>query len=161
MIIVLTGVSGAGKTAVGSALAGDLGWRFIDGDDYHSSSSIEKMRIGTPLDDTDREPWLKSLRGVLIDLDSRSEDAVLACSALRRSFRQRLVEGIDSARLVHLTAPAELVLERLRSRRGHFAGQELLPSQLVSHEPGDDLIVVRNEAAIPEVVRAIREELAV
>lgn len=161
MIIVVMGVAGSGKTHVGRALATALGWPFHDADDLHPATNVEKMRSGTPLTMADREPWLAALRALLLRIEAESVDAVLACSALSETFRQHLAEGLDDLRYVYLSAPRELIAERLTARRGHFLGPELLGSQFEAlEEPGDALHLDASESA-GTLVNRIRDGLGV
>ena len=128
MIIVICGVSGAGKTTVGKLLAGELGWRFIEADDFHPVANIQKLRVGHPLTDEDRWPWLDGLRKQIEQLLAAGDNAVLACSALKRAYRDRLrVSG--EVKFVFLRGDYALVEKQLRGRRGHFMNPELLRSQ--------------------------------
>src|ERR1044072_7715716 len=118
-VIVVMGVSGSGKSTVGRLLADELGWKFYESDDYHSAASVEKMRSGTPLDDADRRLWLETLRGLICDCLPRGETAVLACSALKKSYRMFLF--IDERVLfVYLKGDYRVIQQRLGGRRGHF-----------------------------------------
>ena len=128
MIIVVFGVSGAGKTTVGKVLAKQLGWRFLEADDFHPAANIEKMRNGHPLTDEDRWPWLDRLRKQIEQLLSAGENAVLACSALKRAYRDRLRVS-DEVKFVFLRGDYALVEKQLRSRHGHFMNMALLQSQ--------------------------------
>jgi gluconokinase len=121
MIVVLMGVSGAGKTTVGECLAAELGWTFVEADEFHPPTNIEKMRAGTPLTDGDRRPWLRALRGRIDEACGRGENAVLACSALKAEYREYLERGCPAdVRYVYLRASAELIRRRLEAREGHF-----------------------------------------
>ncbi|HZI18350.1 MAG TPA: gluconokinase [Pyrinomonadaceae bacterium] len=158
MVVVLMGVAGSGKTTVGRLLAAELGWPFYDADDFHSRASVEKMGRGVPLDEADRRPWLEALRELVRGCLERGEDAVLACSALKESYRRLLLAG-EGVRLVHLKGDPALIRERLRGRRGHFMPPELLDSQLAAlEEPGPRFEV---DVTVPaaEVVRTIRARL--
>jgi gluconokinase len=159
MVVILFGVTGAGKTVVGQLLAGELGWRFYDADDYHSAASVEKMRTGVPLDDGDRQPWLERLRARIEECLAAGENAVLACSALKGAYRDYLtVDG--RVKLVHLSGDFDLIAARLRARRGHYMNPDLLRSQFETLEPPDgDALVVDVQATPPEIVRTIRESL--
>ena len=126
MIVIIFGVSGAAKTTVGKLLARELGWRFIEGDDFHPAANIEKMRNGHPLTDEDRWPWLDCLRKQIEQSLSAGENAVLACSALKRAYRERLRVS-DEVKFVFLRGDDALVEKQLRSRHGHFMNAELRP----------------------------------
>lgn len=132
--VVIFGVSGSGKTLIGSRLAAALDWCFVDADDLHPPANVRKMRDGTPLNDDDRWPWLDAVRERL-DLNlTRQCPTVLACSALKRSYRERL--AIDGrVRFFYLDVQRERLADRLRSRRGHFFNPVLLDSQLSTLEP--------------------------
>lgn len=158
-IAVVMGVSGVGKTAVGSAVAERLERAFFDGDDFHPDTNVARMRRGVPLEEHHREPWLAALRELFARLDARREEAVVACSALSSDFRRRLLDGFPGIALVHLRAPREVVLDRLTGRTGHFAGPELLASQLATLEQPADAIVVDAGAPLDEVVEAVVHRL--
>jgi len=137
MIVVVAGVAGCGKSTVGQLLARRLGWLFADGDSFHSAANIAKMRAGQPLTDSDRQPWLAALGGWMDEVQARGESAVLACSALKRQFRDQLLGGRDYAVMVFLTMTLEQGEARLHARRGHFFGEPLLASQFAVLEPPD------------------------
>lgn len=151
MILVVCGVSGAGKTTVGRMLAQRLDARFIDADDYHPPVNVDKMRRGEPLEDGDREPWLARLATLLDDLRANGTGAVLACSALKRAHRERL--GIDQQEIVSvfLEGRADLIKERISRRDHEFMPPELLASQFDALEAPVDGIRVSIESD-PEVV---------
>ena len=128
MIIIVFGVSGAGKTTVGKLLARESGWHFVEADDFHSAANIEKMRSGRPLTDEDRWPWLERLREEIKRMVATSKNAVVACSALKRAYRDRLRVG-NEVKFVFLRGDYALVEKQLRSRRGHFMNAALLQSQ--------------------------------
>jgi gluconokinase len=159
MVIIVMGVSGVGKTTIGKALAGELGWRFLEGDDLHPAANVAKMAEGVPLTDEDRAPWLEQLRGLISQALEQGENVVLACSALRRSYRQRLAVDPARVRWVYLTAPAEVIADRLRRRTGHFMPPSLLESQLAALEAPDDALVVDVTPGPAEVVGFIRAGL--
>ena len=154
--VVVMGVSGCGKTAVGQALADRLGWTFFDGDDFHGAQNRRKMAAGTPLEDADRWPWLDRLRA-LID-DPAHERAtpgggiVLACSALKQAYRDRLGVPRPDVALVHLEGPREVLEARLRARTGHYMPPSLLTSQLETLEPPKDAIALSVAADLDAVV---------
>lgn len=140
MILIIMGVSGVGKSTVGAVLAERLGWSFRDADDYHPEANIEKIRRGIPLTDDDRKPWLASLRELIRvggDLG-----IVLACSALKQSYRDFLKDGREDVAFVYLKGNHALIEKRLEGRRGHFAGPEILDSQLRDLEEPEDALVI-------------------
>ena len=138
MVITIFGVSGAGKTTIGKLLARDLRWRFIEADDFHPAANIEKMRSGHPLTDNDRWPWLEQLRQQIERSLCARENAVLACSALKRAYRDRL-DVSDEIKFVFLRGDYALVQKQLRSRHGHFINAALLQSQFDDlEEPESD-----------------------
>ena len=140
MIIIVMGVSGSGKTTIGSKLAEALGCSFLDGDALHSAASIEQMGRGVPLTDDQRAPWLAAIRARMLDAIGRGESLVVACSALRASYREFLGDGLPVT-WVHLDGPEHLVRQRLAGRSSHFAKVGLLASQLETLEPPHDAIV--------------------
>jgi gluconokinase len=135
MIVLLTGVSGSGKSTIGSLLAQRLQWVFEDGDALHPAANIAKMRAGIPLTDEDRWPWLRALGAWMDEQLATGQSAVAACSALRRSYRDLLRQDRPAVRLVLLTASRELLAARLAARHGHFFRASLLDSQLAALEP--------------------------
>lgn len=161
MVIILMGVSGIGKTTVGKRLAEALRWRFLEGDDFHPRANVAKMAAGIPLTDEDRMPWLERLRELIAEMLARGEDAVLACSALKRSYRQLLTVDPDRMRWVYLWAPREVIAERLARRTGHFMPAALLGSQLETLEVPEDATQVDVTAGADEVVATIRARLGV
>jgi gluconokinase len=145
MIVVVAGVSGSGKTTVGSLLASQLGWPFEDGDALHPEANVAKMHAGIPLTDEDRKPWLAAVTGWIDRRAAAGGSAVVACSALKRSYREFLLNGRPQARLVFLHAGPDALAARLAERHGHFFPAQLLESQLADLEvpgPGEPCIVV-------------------
>lgn len=158
MVIVVMGVSGSGKTTVGSLLAQQLGWEFADADEYHSATNVEKMRKGTPLTDEDREPWLEALRLLIGGWVVNSCNAVLACSALKQTYRQRL-RTKEQVKIVYLRGREGLLSQRLLERPGHYMKEQMLESQLAILEEPQDAIVVDVSGTPEEIVSKIRRGL--
>jgi gluconokinase len=159
MVLIVMGVTGAGKTTVGRALATSLGWEFHDGDDLHTDASKRKMRRGIPLTDSDRAPWLAALRALVLAMLSEGRDGVVACSALKQSYRDELVVDPNSVKVVYLKGSKQVIAERLRNRAGHFMNPELLQSQIDTLEEPRDAIVVDIAAAPGAIVNAIKTRL--
>lgn len=156
MIVLLMGVSGAGKTTVGERLAAALGATFHEGDAFHPPANVAKMQRGEPLDDQDRLPWLAAIAGAIARADAAGEPAVFACSALKRRYRDILRAASARLRIVHLAGSEGLVRDRLTARRGHFMPPTLLPSQFRALEPPapGELAIVVDIAAAPEAIVA-------
>ncbi len=133
--IVVMGVCGTGKSTVGQQLAATLGWTYVDADDHHPAANVAKMRSGTPLDDDDRAPWLDRLRELLVDHAARREGVVLACSALKAAYRDRLTPRDPPPLWVYLHGTRDLLAQRLGARAGHYMPAALLDSQLATLEP--------------------------
>ena len=159
MVTVLIGPAGAGKSTVGTALAAQLGWRFVDADDYHSTENLAKMHANQPLTDSDRRPWLEAIRAVIAGAVERDEPTVVACSALKRDYRRILAQNIEAVRFVYLRATPQVLEQRLQKRRGHFAQPALLASQLAALEEPDDALVVDATASVDQIVATIRRGL--
>jgi gluconokinase len=159
MIVIVMGVVGAGKTTVGRLLAEQLGWRFADADDFHPPSNVEKIRNGIALSDDDRQPWLERLRASITDWIAAGHNVVLACSALKSSYRQELEVGPE-VRFAYLRGSADLIAGRLRARQGHFAGEQILASQLADLEEPDRAVIVDIAATPQQIVAEIRKELS-
>jgi gluconokinase len=143
MMLILTGVSGSGKTTIGRLLAARTGWTFHDADDYHSAGNIERMRAGTPLADEDRLPWLDELRQrvILPGLES-GEPAILACSALKERYVERLTGNDPRVKVIHLAGDRELIRNRMKRREGHFMNADMLASQMAElQEPKNALVI--------------------
>ena len=138
MIVVVMGVSGSGKTTIGKLLAERLGCPFLDADEFHPPENVAKMASGTPLTDEDRQPWLEALNGMLL----QRQNAVLACSALKESYRNVLSKGLADYRLVHLRGSVELIRARLAERRHRYMPASLLESQFATLEPPARAIAV-------------------
>jgi gluconokinase len=160
MIVIVMGVVGAGKTTIGQMLAEPMGWRFADADDFHPAANKEKIRHGIPLTDDDRRPWLARLRKEILEWIARHENAVLACSALKRSYRQEL-QASPEVRFVYLKGTGAIIAERLRLRHGHFADEQILASQFADLEEPDDAVTVDAGPAPQEIVAQIRRKLGI
>ncbi len=154
------GVSGSGKTAVGTRLAEKLKYEFLDADNFHPPANIEKMKHGIPLTDEDRFPWLKNLHHELGSRLSQGQSAILACSALKETYRQILGEDLVQVRFVYLHVDREVLAERLQKRAGHFFPKELLDSQLATLETPHDALVVEENRPLDEVVDSIVKAVA-
>ncbi|MGE5103951.1 MAG: gluconokinase [Betaproteobacteria bacterium] len=154
MIVVVMGVSGSGKSTVGAALAARLGWPFIDADDLHPSENVAKMAAGIPLTDDDRWPWLDRVVADLVRVTAASRHAVVACSALRKAYRDRLARAGD-VRFVHLVGDAATIAGRLARRRHRYMPASLLASQFATLEPPHDAIEVDVRESVPSQVSTI------
>lgn len=157
MIVVLMGVSGSGKTTIGTLLAEKLNTTFADADDYHPQANKDKMASGQPLNDEDRQPWLETLNGLLKSWYDGPKSGVLACSALKEKYRETLSLGMPAGTIhfVLLEGDPEMIAERMAHRPGHFMNPKLLASQLATLEPPKDAIRVANDKAPGLVVDEI------
>ena len=156
MVVVLMGTTGAGKTTVGKLLADRLRWIFLDADDFHPPANIEKMKHGIPLTDADRLPWLANIHAELLRLSQAKQDVVLACSALKQSYRDQLSAGLDF-RVVYLRGTYDQMRRHIEARHGHFAGEAILAGQFADlEEPKDALVLDVSHSAEQLVIEAIR-----
>ena len=160
MVVVLMGVTGSGKTTIGRRLARELGWRFYDADDFHPAANVEKMSRGVPLEDSDRAPWIDTLRGLVRGWVERGESAVLACSALKERYRDHLLID-ESVKLVYLKGDYELIRARLDGRRGHFMKAAMLDSQFAALEEPERAVRVDVSSTPAEIIKTIRDSLGV
>jgi gluconokinase len=158
MIVVVAGVSGSGKSTVGARLASELGWPFTDGDALHPAANIAKMRAGQPLTDAERRPWLAAVSARIDDYLARGQSAVVACSALKRAYRDELRAGRPAVHIVFLEVGRDILADRLRARLGHFFPATLLDSQLATAEapqPGEPVFVLPATGQPDQEVREI------
>lgn len=160
MVVIVTGTTASGKTTIGSLLAQRLGWEFVDADDFHPPANVEKMKHGIPLTDADREPWLKVLHDKIVQWTAAEHHVVLACSALKQSYREELRASKD-VRFVYLKGSYELFSQRVLARKGHFAKQDLLASQFATLEEPTDAITVDATRSPEEIVAEVRRQLGV
>ncbi len=159
MIVVVMGVTGCGKSTVGAALAGRLGWLFLDADDFHPPANVAKMASGTPLVDEDRWPWLDRIAGELRAIGAAGGSAVLACSALKEAYRARLAAGSD-VRFVHLAGDQATIAARLAVRKHRYMPASLLASQYATLEPPARAVDVDIELPVERQVEAICRALS-
>jgi gluconokinase len=163
-IAIVMGVSGSGKTTIARGLADGEGWILLEGDQFHPPANIAKMKAGIPLTDEDRWPWLRAIAAREDELRAAGQSAVVACSALKRAYRDILIGGRPDTLLVYLRGSKELIAERMKARKGHFMPPALLDSQFATlEEPGPDehAIVVDIggplDAVIRDAVRQVKE----
>jgi len=162
MVVIIWGVSGAGKTTIGELLAQELHWKFYDADDFHPQVNIDKMERGEPLTDEDRQPWLQSLREAITRSLAANENAVLACSALKRKYRELLRVNAD-VKFVFLHGSRARIDDQLKQRRGHFMNPALLDSQfadLEEPESSEDMLTIELKGEPDELVEQIRQKLS-
>ena len=165
-IIIVMGVSGAGKTTVGKEIAKRFGYTFADADEFHSPANITKMKAGTPLTDEDRQSWLKAIAARIREWRARDIGGVVTCSALKRVYRDLIIGGQPGIALVYLQGDADLIRSRVAKRRHHFMPASLLDSQFATlEEPGADEQPIVLDAAKPapelaeEVWRRLRGDM--
>ena len=162
MILIVMGVVGAGKTTVGRLLAEECGWEFADADDFHPPSNVDKIRHGIALNDDDREPCRPGPKPPGLAAISQwigdNQNVVLACSALKRSYRRELEVGPE-VRFVYLKGTADLIAQRLQTRQGHFAGQQILASQFADLEEPEQAVTIQIASTPQQIVAEIREKL--
>ncbi|KEQ16991.1 gluconokinase [Endozoicomonas numazuensis] len=137
-VFVVMGVCGSGKSTVGEALSHEMGAKFIDGDDLHPRKNIEKMAGGSPLNDEDRQPWLERIRDVAYSVEAKNEVAVVVCSALKLKYRDTIREGNKRVYFLHMDGSFNLILERMKARKGHFMRETMLQSQFGTLEAPED-----------------------
>lgn len=160
--IIIMGICGCGKTTIGERLAKKTGRKFIDADDLHPRNNIEKMASGQPLDDEDRQPWLENIRDLLYSLESKNERTVIACSALKKNYRDQLRKGHENLTFLFLDGGRKLILKRMRKRKEHFMKVNMIESQLKILERPDheqQTLVVSICGSIDEVVERSTQAL--
>jgi gluconokinase len=162
MVVVIMGTTASGKTTIGTLLAQRLGWQFADGDNFHPPSNVAKMSQGIPLTDADRAPWLQTLHGKILEWLAAKQSVVLACSALKESYRQLLLAGTNDrdVKLVYLKGTYELFSQRVLARKGHFAKQDLIASQFEALEEPVHAITVDAQETPEQMVAEIRRQIS-
>lgn len=155
---LVIGVSGSGKSSVGRALAAQLGWSFYDADDFHPSENLIKMKSGVPLNDLDRAPWLASLHELISFSLRTGQPGVLACSALKESYRQRLLEGSNSVQVIYLKGDYSLIWSRMSARSDHFMKPQMLQSQFETLEEPANALVMDVSLPVDVIVRKILDQ---
>ena len=153
--IILMGVSGSGKTSVGKALAEHLGWAFYDADDFHPPENVAKMANGIALNDSDRAPWLAALHDLISASLQADRPGVLACSALKASYRQQLLHGNDRVQVVYLMGSYDLIWSRMAERKEHYMKPDMLKSQFVALEQPTDALTIDISKPVNDIVREI------
>lgn len=154
MIALIMGTTASGKTTIGKLLAGRLGWKFTDADDFHPPANIAKMSQGIPLTDSDRAPWLLALHDKIVSWNAESRNVVLACSALKQSYRDELIVG-PFVKLVYLKGSYELFSQRVRARQGHFAKIDILEGQFRDLEEPSEAVTIDARLSPKEMVDGI------
>ena len=149
------GVSGSGKTSVGKALAEHLGWAFYDADDFHPPENVAKMANGIALNDSDRAPWLAALHDLISASLQADRPGVLACSALKASYRQQLLHGNDRVQVVYLMGSYDLIWSRMAERKEHYMKPDMLKSQFVALEQPTDALTIDISKPVNDIVREI------
>ena len=160
--LIVMGVSGSGKSTIGEKLAERLGWSYEDGDKFHPASNVAKMSAGQPLTDEDRWPWLQAIADEIERVCEAGEQAVIACSALKRAYREVLVHGRNDVRIIYLKGSQQLIASRLAVRKGHFMPPGLLASQFKTLEPpdiGENPVTVSIDASVETIVDDIVRQL--
>jgi gluconokinase len=158
LIVVVMGVTGAGKTTIGELLAAQMRWHFADADQFHPKSNVEKMSRGVALTDADRVPWLAAMRSAIQQWISQNRSAVLACSALKQAYRDELTVGPE-VRLVYLRGNYDVVAHQLHMRHGHFATEAILADQFATLEEPKDAVVIDIGRDPESMVKQIRAQL--
>jgi gluconokinase len=158
--VILMGVAGSGKTTVGEALARRLGWYFYDADTFHPAENVAKMANGTPLTDSDRAPWLAALHALISASLKENRPPILACSALKESYRQQLLEGNKGALIVYLKGSYELIWSRIAAREDHYMKPNMLKSQFETLEEPTNALAFDVSLPVEEIVEGIVKHMA-
>jgi gluconokinase len=156
---IVMGVSGCGKSSLGKALAEHLGWDFYDADDFHPHENVAKMASGTPLDDSDRAPWLASLNELISSSLKADHSGVLACSALKERYRQQLMDGNDGVQLVYLKGSYELIWSRMEKRMDHYMKPHMLKSQFETLEEPTNALTMDISMSLDDIVQEILKHM--
>ena len=159
LFIIVMGVAGCGKTTVGELLARRLGWNFYDADAFHPAENVAKMANGTPLDDLDRAPWLAALHALISTSLKENHPAVLACSALKESYRQQLLDGNEGVQIVYLKGTYDLIWSRISQRKDHYMKPQMLQSQFDTLEEPTNALTFDISLPVNEIVEGILEQL--
>lgn len=159
MIVLVMGVSGSGKTTIGEALALELGWKYLDADDYHPLASIRKMAAGVPLQDADRWPWLEKINEELLKFQERGKSVIVGCSALKQAYRERLARGVREFKVVYLRGEFPLIQSRIAARKHPFMPAALLQSQFDALEPPEDALEVDVAGDLSQTLATILKHL--
>jgi gluconokinase len=157
--MIVMGVSGSGKTRVGISLAEKLGWDFYDADDFHPRANIAKMANGIPLDDSDRAPWLAALHDLIASSLKTARPGVLACSALKERYRQKLLDGNEGVQIVYLKGSYDLIWSRMQKRTDHYMKPHMLKSQFDALEEPVTALTADISMPVEDVVRAILKQM--
>lgn len=153
--IILMGVSGSGKSSIGQALSARLGWSFYEGDNFHSPQSVEKMSRGIPLSDEDRFPWLETLSKLIYEKNESGENIILACSALKRAYRQHLRLGNENLIFIHLDGDYDLVWSRMQTRGSHYMKPAMLQSQFDTLEVPQHAVRIKIDQPVEAIIESI------
>jgi gluconokinase len=153
--VIVMGVAGSGKTTVGEMLAQRLGWNFYDADAFHPAENIAKMANGTPLDDSDRAPWLAALHALIDTSLKENRPAVLACSALKESYRQQLLEGNEGVQIVYLKGSYDLIWSRISQRKDHYMKPQMLQSQFEALEEPTNALTFDVSLSVEDIVEGV------
>jgi gluconokinase len=157
--LIVMGVSGCGKTSVGQSLARSLGWEFYDADDFHPPENVVKMANGTPLDDSDRVPWLASLHELISSSLKAERPGVLACSALKERYRRQLMDGNEGTQIVYLKGRYDLIWSRMSVRKDHYMKPQMLKSQFETLEEPSSALTVDISMSVDEIVQEILKKM--